>query len=98
MANIVRKILSNKLLLIIFILIIFGGGYLAYKYFFGNAATVSYVSAQVKKGILIVSVSASGQVSASNQVDIKSKASGDAVYIGVKNGDVVKRERLLFSL
>jgi HlyD family secretion protein len=96
--KIIKKILASKLLLAITILILLGGGYWGYKAFFGASAAVRYVSAQVQKGTLIVSVSGSGQVSASNQVDIKPKVSGDVVYIGVKNGQEVKAGALIAQL
>ncbi len=73
-------------------------GYYGYTKIFNSTSTVRYVSAQVQKGTLIVSVSGSGQVSASNQVDIKPKASGDVVYIGVKNGQEVKAGALIAQL
>lgn len=41
----------------------------------GNGAEFKYVLATAEKGTLVVSVSASGQVSASSQVDIKSTES-----------------------
>jgi HlyD family secretion protein len=53
-------------------------------------AQTLYVLAQVTKGTLISSVSGSGQVSSSNQVDIKSKASGEILKVGVKVGQEVK--------
>lgn len=96
--KIIKKILASKLLLAITALVLLGGGYWGYKSFFGTSAAVRYVSAQVQKGTLIVSVSGSGQVSASNQVDVKPKASGDVVYIGVKNSQEVKAGSLIAQL
>jgi HlyD family secretion protein len=96
--KIIKKILASKLLLAITILILLGGGYWGYKAFFGASAAVRYMSAQVQKGTLIVSVSGSGQVSVSNQIDIKPKASGDIVYVGVKNGQEVKAGALIAQL
>jgi len=80
------------------ILAIFGGSYYAYGKFFKTADTISYVTAAVEKGTLIVSVSGSGQVSASDQVDAKAKTSGDIVYVGVKNGQEVKAGTLLAQI
>ena len=71
------------------ILVLVGAGYLAYSAFSGGGAETRYVLGAAEKGTLIVSVSGSGQVSASNQVILKSKASGDVLYISVKNGDEV---------
>ncbi len=72
--------------------------YWGYSSFFGSTAETKYVLAAVEKGNLIVSVSGSGQVSVSNQVDIKSKTSGDVVYVGVKNGQEVKAGALLVQI
>ena len=88
----------HKITAIAAIIILAGGGYYGYQYFFTTAGAVRYVTAAAGKGTLIVSVSGSGQVSASNQVDIKSKVSGDAVFVGVKNGDTVKTGTLLAQL
>ena len=71
-------------------LLIVGIGYWGFGNFFSEDGVIRYASAQVQKGTLIVSISGSGQVSASNQIDIKPKASGDVVYVGVKNGQEVK--------
>lgn len=64
----------------------------------GNGAEFKYVLATAEKGTLVVSVSASGQVSASSQVDIKSKVSGDVVYVGVKSGDTLGTSGLIIQL
>jgi len=44
----------------------------------------------VEKGTLITTISGSGQVSASNQVDIKTKASGDVTSFNVIKGQEIK--------
>lgn len=54
--------------------------------------------AAAKIGTITASVSGSGQISASNQADIKSKVSGDVVYVGAKNGDEVRAGAILFQL
>lgn len=78
---------------ILFVLII----YWAYKSF-SPSAPDQYVTSVVAKGTIVSSVTASGQVSASNQIDLKSKTSGTITYIGVKPGDVVKKGKTLFSV
>ncbi len=74
------------------------GGYYGYKALKGDTTEVRYVLATVEKGTLIASVSGSGQISAINKVDIKSKASGDVVYVGVKKGQEVKSGALLAQI
>jgi len=93
-----KKILQHKLISGIILLLIIAGGYFGYQWLFGKKSTTQYVTAQVEKGTLIVSVSGSGQVSASNQVDIKPKVSGDVVYVNVKKGEEVKAGTLLVQL
>ncbi|OGG74270.1 hypothetical protein A3A37_03040 [Candidatus Kaiserbacteria bacterium RIFCSPLOWO2_01_FULL_52_36] len=69
---------------------IVGGGYWTYTTFTSTNGSVSYVLGTVERGTIIASVSASGQVSTVNQIDIKPKASGDVTWVGVKAGDVVR--------
>ncbi len=97
--KIFKKILSNKLWLTIAVIVILGGGYWGYKYFFSSSGeTVRYVTAQVQKGTLVVSISGSGQVSASTQVDVKPKVSGDVISVGVAAGQNVEAGTLLAQL
>lgn len=70
-------------------------GFLVYHYASGDDATVRYAYADVSKGALIVSISGSGQVSASSQVDIQPKISGDVVYVGVKEGQKILAGQLI---
>lgn len=61
-------------------------------------ADTRYVLSQVQSGTLTLSLSGSGQVSASSQVDLKSEVSGRALQISVKNGQEVKKGDLLVRL
>ncbi len=88
-----RKILSGILALFLIV-----GGYFGYKYFFGSAVETRYVTAKAQTGTLIISISGSGQVSASSQINIKPKTSGDVIYVGVKNGQEVWAGMLMASL
>jgi HlyD family secretion protein len=98
----VKKILKvaaqYKIISGVIIVVVIFGGYFGYTKIFKNNREVRYATAQVQKGTLIVSVSGSGQVSASNQIDIKPKVSGDVVYIGVKNGQEIKAGTLIAQL
>jgi HlyD family secretion protein len=91
-----KFILSHKIIIGIALIGIAVGAY----FIFRNSASgeTRYVTEIVEKGNVIVSVTGSGQVEASNTIDIKPKTSGKIVYIGVKAGDVVKKGRTLFSL
>jgi len=76
-------------------LLLVGAGYYAYGKFTGNKATISYLTAVTEKGTLISSISGSGQISASNQVDIKAKVSGSLTKIAVTSGQPVKTDDLI---
>jgi HlyD family secretion protein len=98
----IRKILKfatrHKIIVSIIIIIAILGGCLGYTKIFSKNDTIRYVTAKVQKGTLVVSISGSGQVSASNQIDIKPKASGDVIYVGVKNGQEIKAGTLIAQL
>ncbi len=92
------KIKRHKIITVIAVLILIGGGYYGYGKFKGSQVETSYITAAVEKGTLIVSISGSGQISVSNQVDIKAKVSGDITKIAVVNGQQVKTGDLIAQL
>ena len=85
-----HKVISSVAALILII-----GGYIIIKSLTTAPAQTQYVLSAVTKGTIISSVSASGQVSASNQIDLKPKASGTLVYVGVQQGQTVKSGALI---
>lgn len=93
-----KQILQHKLIMGIILILVSAGGYFGYQGLTKDTNTTHYVTTVVKKGALITSISGSGQVSISNQIDIKPKVSGDVVYVGVENGQKVKAGDLLFQL
>ncbi len=98
MKKILKLMVKHKIASAIIIIIILGGVYYAYgKTQSGNVQT-RYVLAQAEKGTLITSVSGSGQVSVTNQVEVKAKASGDVVSVGVAKGQEVKAGAILIQL
>jgi len=82
----------------VIILAILYSGYLAYGKLTATPAETRYVTAIVTKGTVISSITGSGQVAAGNQVDLKPKASGDIVYVGVTSGQEVKAGTLIAQL
>ena len=93
-----KKISQHKFISSFFILIIAFSGYYGYKKFGVNPAATRYVLAAVEKGAIISTVTGSGQVSPLNQVDVKSKASGDVFYVNVKNGAAVTTGAIIAQL
>lgn len=98
MKNIIKKILERKILVIIIALVIIIGGYYGYRSLYGNKSTTSYITAVATKGMLLISVSGSGQVLSLNQIDIKPKVSGQVTYVSAKEGQEVKGGTTLFKL
>ncbi len=88
---------KHKIVSAILILLILGGGYYWYSSVNKNTGQVSYVSSPAEKGTIVTSVSGSGQVSASQQIDIKSKVSENVIYIPVKPGQQVKAGTFLMQ-
>ena len=80
------------------LLIIIGGGYYGYTKFKSSNTQVSYVTSAVEKGTIVTSVSSSGQISSSNQVDITSKVSGDITKIMVTSGQEVKAGQVIAQI
>ena len=87
-----HKVLS----MISIIIIVFG--FFVWKNSTGGQNQVTYYFGNVSKGTIVTSVSGSGQVSASNQLDIKPKASGDIIKITVAKGQDVKKGDVLIYL
>jgi len=83
------QLIKRKFTTGIALVLIVGVGYFGYGKIFSNDGAVRYATAQVQNGTLIVSISGSGQVSASNQVDIKPKASGEITAVYAKLGQEV---------
>ncbi len=92
------KKLFNKKFIIFFLLIIIVGGYFAYRAFSGKEGGIRYTTAAAKIETLISSISGSGQVSTSNQVDVKSKVAGEVIRVDVKDGQKVKTDALIVQL
>lgn len=84
-----KYIVAHKVMSGFLTVVVIGVGYFGYKYFNPVVAQTSYVLSNVATGTIVAVVSGSGQVSASDQVDIKPKASGEITSILVKEGQVV---------
>jgi len=95
-AKILNTISRRKFASGFIVLVVAFGSYFIFK---GDGSVETrYVLATVEKGAIITSVTGSGQVSVSDQVDVKPKVSGDVIYVGVKNGQKVRAGQLLVQL
>ncbi|MDD5547470.1 MAG: efflux RND transporter periplasmic adaptor subunit [Candidatus Pacebacteria bacterium] len=91
-------IVGHRVISAVVLIVIIFAGYQGYKSITSTSGETRYVLAAVEKGTIISSVTGSGQVSASNQVDVKPKTSGDVVYVGVTAGQEVKAGALIAQL
>ncbi len=99
MKNIIKKILTHRILTAIVIFVLAGGGYISYRSFFQTSVSVpQYVTAKAQRGMLVVSVTGSGQVSASNQTNVAPQISGTILNVLVANNQRVAAGDLLVRL
>jgi RND family efflux transporter MFP subunit len=88
---------AHKVVSTLMLLILGYGGYYEYEKLTSTADETRYVLSTVTKRTIISSITGSGQVSTSNQVDLKPKVSGDVIAIpitegrDVLQGDVIAR-------
>ncbi len=96
----IKHFIKNRRIASIFIaLIIILLGYFIYSKLISTSAGTSYVVTNVKKGDITTNITGTGQVSASSQIEIKSKASGDLVYLNSKaNGTTVAKGTLIAQI
>jgi HlyD family secretion protein len=89
---------SHKWISAIIVVIIIFVGFSAVKAMSSTSGETRYVTTTVQKGTVISSVSGSGQVSATDQVDVKAKVSGDITWIGVTAGQTVYAGQALATI
>lgn len=89
---------AHKIISTAIIVALLGSGYLVYAKVTSDSGETRYVLTTVKTGTIISTVTGSGQVSASNQIDIKPKVSGDVIWVGSFAGQSVSAGQALASL
>ncbi len=80
------------------LIVVVAVGYFGYRAVHHPVTPPRYVLAAVQRATIVASVTGTGQVSASSQVDLKPKASGDVTYVGVSEGAAVKAGALIVQL
>ncbi|OGG53832.1 hypothetical protein A2851_01410 [Candidatus Kaiserbacteria bacterium RIFCSPHIGHO2_01_FULL_53_29] len=86
---------AHKIISAVIAVAVVGGGYWTYNALVSSGDETRYILGTVERGTVIASVSASGQVSASNQVDVSSKSSGELVYLNAKVGQQIGTRTLI---
>lgn len=89
---------SKKKNIILFSALLLTGGILFFRNIKNKERENRYVLSQVQKGTIILTVSGSGQISAKDQIDVKSKISGEVEKIFVDKEQTVKKGELLLKL
>ena len=72
------------------LIILISLGYFGYNYFLEPKVGTTYLTKEVRVGTFIRTISGSGQVSASNQLILKPKASGEILNVIISAGSVVE--------
>ena len=98
MKKIIIFLWRHKIFSLMILTAIITGSYFSYQKINTQEGGVSYKTQTVEKGMLILSISGTGQVSALNQVNIKPKVSGDIVAVSVVNGQQVKEGDLIAQI
>jgi len=79
-------------------LIVVGGAYFLFFRKGEDSAETQQITASVTRGLLVSSVSGTGQVQTADSVDLKPGASDRVVQVAVKEGDTVSKGQLLVRL
>lgn len=95
MANIITR---HKKFFFFFLIIILSGGYFLFGPSGKSASATVYTYGTAFRGNIVQSVSGSGQVAASDQVDVKSQVAGDIVAINIIEGQSVRLGDVLARL
>lgn len=93
-----QLVLAHKIVSVVALGLILSGGYYLKGKFFPAPAVNRYVLATAERGTLAVAISGSGQVSSSNQVDLKPGASGTILQVLKSSGSNVRAGELVVVL
>ncbi len=93
--TIVSFVKKRKIISTVILVVILGAAWWAYGAITSTSGETRYVLANVEKGTVVATISASGQVSGSSQLEIKPKVSGDIISINVAPGQQVAQGQLI---
>ncbi|MCX6755531.1 MAG: efflux RND transporter periplasmic adaptor subunit [Candidatus Nomurabacteria bacterium] len=91
-------VFGHKILSVILLIVLIFIGRYVYQKVTSTAGDTRYITTKVEKGTIIASVTGTGQVSTSDQIDIKSKVSGEITWVGVSAGQTVSQGQSLLNI
>lgn len=97
-AGLIKKMRAHKVISAIIIVVVVGGGYYWYSNATAAPTVTKYVVQATAQGTVVASVSGTGQVNASDTVDVTPKVSEDVTSIPVSVGQHVSAGQLLLQL
>jgi len=89
---------AHKGMAVAILIVIIGAGYYGYGKLSAKEAATRYVLGAVTRGTLLSTVSGTGQVEASDQVDLKPDVSGTVLSVNAAEGDSVKEGQVIASI
>ena len=81
--------LAHKVISIVVASALIGGGYYAYRAVTAPSTATRYVTTNIATGTVVASVTETGQVSASSNIDVQSKSSGEILSLPATAGQHV---------
>lgn len=96
--KIIKFLIRHKIVSLVVAVVIVFGGYFLYTSLGGSAKETRYILSTVERGTISKTVSATGQISASDKLDIKPSVSGNITKAYVADGQAVKAGDLLFQI
>ena len=91
-------IVAHKIISALVIVILVGGGWYMYAKATSTTGVTHYVLGTASTSTIIATVSASGQISSSDSVDIQPKVTGTITWVGVKEGQKVSAGQALMTV
>lgn len=88
----------KRIVIFIAALLLLAFGYFSYQKIFTSENGIQYLTSNVKTGSISISVSGIGQVLASNEIELKSKTSGELTLFEVFTGQEITKDTLIAKI
>ncbi|HRH23369.1 MAG TPA: HlyD family efflux transporter periplasmic adaptor subunit [Candidatus Magasanikbacteria bacterium] len=98
LTKVLQTVKKHKLFSIGIIIALGGVGVFSVRALKSETPEIRYVLSQAEKATISTTITGSGQVSASQQVEIKAKASGEVTSLAIKKGQKVKTGANLLTI